>query len=69
MMHGVLNMPIECWYDDAINQGQRYSVYKEASARIIDLEARVAELELFQRNAFDAYPNIDISFESLEAKS
>jgi len=38
MLHGVLNMPPECWDGSMIDMEQRYSRYLEASRRIEDLQ-------------------------------
>lgn len=41
MLHAVLNMPPDLWGNDPVDQLQRFSRYREASRRILDLEAWV----------------------------
>lgn len=43
MLHGVLNMPPECWSNSPLDVAQRHSRYVEASYRIQDLERELAE--------------------------
>lgn len=45
MLHGVLNMPIELWRDDALDKIQRHSRYVEASRLIIELQDRLRAAE------------------------
>ena len=45
MLHGVLNMPIDCWDETELDKQQRHARYVEASKRIIELEQQVNELE------------------------
>jgi polysaccharide deacetylase 2 family uncharacterized protein YibQ len=44
MLHGVLNMPVECWSENEINKNNRHSVYKQASERIKKLESLVSDM-------------------------
>jgi len=43
MLHGVLNMPPDCWCGSPIDVMQRHSRYVEASKRIVELERELAE--------------------------
>jgi len=45
MLHGVLNMPPDCWSNDAIDVMQRHSRYKQASEEIYRLTALVSKYE------------------------
>jgi hypothetical protein len=44
MLHGVLNMPIDLWSNDATNELQRHSRYKQASERIKEFESLVSDM-------------------------
>jgi hypothetical protein len=43
-LHGVLNMPIDCWYSSDIDEQQRRAIYVQASIRIVEQEKELAEL-------------------------
>ena len=43
MLHGVLNMPIDCWSDNALDKLQRHSRYVQASERILELEKQLEQ--------------------------
>ncbi len=46
MLHGVLNMPIDVWSNDALDMMQRQSRYVEASKLILDQEAEIEKLKM-----------------------
>ncbi len=54
MLHGVLNMPIDLWCTDMLDQKQRHSRYLEASARITRQESEIAELKATQETVVSA---------------
>ena len=41
MLHGVLNMPPDCWSNDCVDEVQRHTRYVEASERIKELEDKL----------------------------
>jgi hypothetical protein len=42
MLHGILNMPPGIWDNSDIHKAQRHDAYKQASKRILELEAELS---------------------------
>lgn len=66
MLHGVLQMPPELWSGDAMDVIQRHSRYVQASTRIREDAARIAELE---RQLDACFEDAKIALASKEAET
>jgi enoyl-[acyl-carrier-protein] reductase (NADH) len=53
MLHGILNMPIDLWNDDFLNQKQRHNTYIAASVRIYELTDAIEKIQALLEKAGD----------------